>query len=185
MKTRILVFVLIIGIGAVAVGWVYESQLRERVQTTDLVIPANIDYFLTDFNYRAMNTAGDLDYEFDSRRLEHYPRGDVSTIEAPSLNIYRADQQWRVVAGRGEFEHKHNLLRLQQSVVMQKSGNDPLRITSEEIRFEPDRDRVSSDSGVVMQSPGTHIEAESADFDLANNVYRLSRTRAIYRHGES
>lgn len=185
MKARILVFVLVIGIGAVAVGWVYESQLRERVQQTELVIPANIDYFLTDLNYRSINETGNLDYEFDSRRLEHYPRDDISKIENPSLKIYRADDPWRVDAGRGEFVHAQNLLRLQQQVVMQKGGNNPLRITSEEIRFEPDRDRVSTDSGIVMHSPRAQIEADSAEFDLTNNVYRLSRTRAIYRHGKS
>ncbi|MDH3387061.1 MAG: LPS export ABC transporter periplasmic protein LptC [Gammaproteobacteria bacterium] len=185
MKSRLLIFVIMLVFGAVAVGWVYESSLRSKIETAGLVVPDNIDYFLTDLNYRAMSDSGSLDFEFSSNRLEHYPRGDVSLIETPSLKIYRETDHWELNAQQGEFKHRQNLLRLQQQVVMQKLGANPIQLLTEGIRFEPDRDLVSSEASVLMLSKQFKIEAERAIFDLAEKVYHLTNTRAIYYHGDS
>lgn len=180
MKSRALVFIFIFGVGAVAVGWIYESQFRPKVETAELMIPNNIDYFLTNINYRVMSPDGSIDYEFKSRRLEHYPRTDISQIESPSLQIYRAADHWQVDALQGEFEHNDNLLRLSHQVVIQKAGADPIEMRTESIRFEPDKDLVSSEASVVMHTMQARIEAEQAIFDLAGKVYWLTKTRAVY-----
>ena len=185
MKTRIAIFMLVLGLGAVAVGWVYESRLRERVAPRELVIPDNIDYFLTNFNYRAMNTEGSLDYSFDSPRLEHYPRNDVSRIETPSLQIFRDADLWQVDALNGEIEHRANLLRLRNQVVLQKSGPEALQMLTESLRFEPERDLVTSDTRVLMLGQDSRIEADGAVFDLAGKIYRFGKTRAVYRNADS
>ena len=185
MKSRALIFVLVLGIIAVAAGWIYESQLRSRIETVELIVPDNIDYFLTNLNYRAVNASGNLDYEFSSRRLEHYPRNDVSMIEIPALNIYRDSNHWRVNALQGELQHAGNLLWLREQVIMQKTGGDPFEILTESIRFEPGRDLVSSEKDVLMRSKQARIEAQAAVFDLAANVYTFTATRAVYYHGEN
>lgn len=185
MKSRILIFTLVLGLGAVAVGWVYESRLRTRTEPAQLVIPDNIDYFLTNLDYRAMNTAGELDYRFSSRRLDHYQRDDISRLDLPSVSIYRGADLWRVDALDGEFEHRDNLLRLRRQVVMQKSGPDPIELLTESIRFEPDRNLVSSEASVLLRSGSAQIRAERAVFDLSGRVYRLTNARAIYANDDS
>ncbi len=185
MKTRIVIFLLVLGFGAVAVGWVYESRLRQQVETRELVIPDNIDYFLTNFNYRAMNTEGRLDYSLDSPRLEHYPLGDISRIETPSLQIFRDAEPWQVDALHGEIEHRANLLRLRNRVVLQRTGPAALRMLTEHLLFEPERDLVTSETEVLMLGQGSRIEADSAVFDLAGRVYRFGKTRATYRNEDS
>ncbi len=67
MNLRILVLVFVLGIGAIAVGWVYESHLRTKIERADLIIPDNIDYYLTNLHYRAMKTDGT---SRDMRRTE-------------------------------------------------------------------------------------------------------------------
>ena len=185
MKLRFLVLVVVLGIGAIAVGWVYESRLRSKESKADLIIPDNIDYFLTNLHYRAMNTDGTLDYEFNSPRLEHYPGPDVSNFEVPSIKIYRATDHWLIDALDGEFRHRENLIRLRNQVVIQKQGDNPFQMYTEAIRFEPDRDLVTSEAKVLMRSNQAQIEAEQAIFDLAGEVYRFSKTRSIYFHGDS
>ena len=185
MKLRILVFVFVLGIGAIAAGWIYETRLRPITQRADLIIPDNIDYYLTDLHYRSMNTDGNVDYEFISPRLEHYLRTDVSTIEIPSLKIFRDRDHWQVDANNGEFEHQVNVLHLRESVVMQRQGDNPLRINAESISFEPDRDLVISDSRISMLSDQARIEAEQAEFDLGGKIYRFNNTRATYYDGDS
>lgn len=185
MKLRILVFVFVLGVGAIAAGWIYETRLRPITERADLVIPDNIDYYLTNLHYRSMNTDGYVDYEFNSPRLEHYPRTDVSTIEIPSLKIFRDRDQWQVDARNGEFEHQVNIFHLRESVVMKRQGDNPLRISTESISFEPDRDLVISDTRISMLSDQAMIEAEQAVLDLGDRVYRFNNTRTIYYDGDS
>jgi LPS export ABC transporter protein LptC len=185
MKLRLLVLVIVLGIGAIAVGWVYESRLHTEDEKADLVIPNNIDYFLTNLHYRAMNIEGTLDYEFNSLRLEHYPGTDVSNIEMPSVQIYRENDQWSVDALDGELLHRENLLRLRNQVVIQKLGDDPFQLYTESIRFEPDLDLVTSEASVLMRSKQAQIEAERAVFDLAGQIYRFSKTHSVYYHDDS
>lgn len=185
MKLRILVLVFVLGIGAIAAGWINETRLRPITERADLMIPDNIDYYLTNLRYRSMNSDGNVDYEFNSPRLEHYPRTDVSTIEIPSLKIFRDRDHWQVDANTGEFEHQLNVLHLRESVVMQRQGDNPLRINAESISFEPDRDLVVSDSTISMLSDQAMIEAEGAVFDLGGKVYRFNNTRATYHDGDS
>ncbi len=185
MNTRVLAFVFVLGIGAIAFGWVYESRLRAKVERADLIIPDNIDYYLSNLRYRSMNVDGTVDYELNSPRLEHYVGTDVSNIEVPSLQIFRNSDHWQVDAMNGEFVHQENLLRLREQVVMQKQGDNPIQIYTESIRFEPDRDLVSSEAKVLMRSNHAKIEAEQVVFDLAGKIYRFTKTRAIYYHDDS
>jgi lipopolysaccharide export system protein LptC len=179
MKIRLLVVIAVVGVGAVVIGWIYESRLRPPVEAQELEVPDNIDYFLANLNYRAIDEDGRLEYEFRSPRLEHYPRDDVSRIELPSVDIYGNDGDWRVDALEGELRHADNLLRLSREVVMQRSGDNPLRVLSERVRFEPDQDLLSSESSIVMLSQQGRIEAERGEFDLADRVYRFSNSRTI------
>lgn len=185
MKLRIIVLVFVLGIGAIAVGWVYESRLRTKIERADLIIPDNIDYYLTNLRYRTMKTDGKVDYEFNSPRLEHYPRTDVSVIEVPSLKIFRDRDHWQVDATSGEFAHQDNILHLRNQVVMQKHGDNPMQMYGESISFEPDRDLVTSDGKITLRSKQARIEAEQAFFDLAGKVYRFNKTRATYYHEDS
>lgn len=185
MKPRLLILVIMLGIAAIVLGWVYESRLQPQKKKADLDIPNNIDYFLTDLHFRAMNTEGTLDFEFRSPRLEHYPVTDVSDIEVPSVQIYRAADHWLVDALNGEYLHQDNLLRLRRQVVMQKQGDNPLQMYTESIRFEPDLNLVTTEAKVLMRSIQTRTEAEHAVFDLASQVYLFNDAHTIFYHGGS
>jgi len=183
MKTRVIILIVVLGVGAVLIGWVYESQLRQQVTSRELVVPDNIDYFLANLDYRAIGADGRLEYEFRSPRLEHFPRDDLSMIQTPSLQIHGHRDDWRVNAEEGEFQHGENLLTLRRDVVMNREGADPLRLTTESIRFEPDRDLVTTDTEVVIETRHGRIEAARASFDLANGIYRFTRSSATYHDG--
>ena len=185
MKSRLFIFVIIFGFGAIAVGWVYETSLRPDEKKASLVFPDDIDYFLTNLRYRALKADGKLDFQFRSPRLEHFPRNDISSIEEPSMQIYNDIDPWQIDALTGEYRHGNNLLQLNQQVVMQKQGPSPMQVYTESISFEPDRDLVSTDSDILMVSPQARIRAERAEFDLARKVYRFSKARAVYSHEDS
>ena len=180
MKSRRLILVLVLGLVAIATGWIYESRLRDDSAVVPLDIPDNIDYFLTDMRYRSMDTDGRPDFEFTSRRLEHRRKTDVSHIEVPSLLVFRAAANWQIDSQRAAYEHRVNLLQMEQNVVAQKSGDRPLQLYTERLVFEPDLDRISTDTSIVLLTGEGRIEAEAAVFDLAGDVYLLERARGIY-----
>ena len=184
MKSRVLIFIVLLGIAAVLIGWLYESRLRERIERAELVVPDDIDYFLTGLHYRAMNEDGRLDYAIRSPRLEHRRLTDSSDIEQPALEIRRDGDRWQVDANRGEYFHRENLLDLEQRVVMRRLGARPLRLESDHARFEPDLDRVTITGSVVLVTDEAEIRADGAEFDLADKIYRLDNTRAVYRDGD-
>jgi LPS export ABC transporter protein LptC len=171
---------LIFGIAAIAVGWVYESNLHPRENKTKLVIPDDIDYFLTNMNYRVLNAEGELDFELYSPRLEHYPHNDVSSIEVPSMQVYTQADPWQIDATSGEFMHAEELMRLRRDVVMQKAGTRPMQVYTESIRFELNRDLVTAETDILMISQQSRIQAEHAEFDLAGRVYKFKKARAVY-----
>ncbi len=184
MKSRVLVFIVLLGIAAVLIGWLYESRLRERIERAELIVPDDIDYFLTGLHLRAMNERGELDYEFRSSRLEHRRLTDSSDIERPALEIHRDGERWQVDATRGEFWHRDNRLDLEQQVVTRRLGARPLRLESDRARFEPDLDRLTVVGSVVLVNGEAEIRADAAEFDLAAGIYRLDNTRAVYRDGD-
>jgi lipopolysaccharide export system protein LptC len=76
-------------------------------------------------------------------------------------------------------------MRLRQEVVMQKQGTQPMQVYTESIRFEPDRDLVTAESDILMINQQARIEAESAQFNLADKVYQFKKTRAVYHREDS
>ena len=185
MKSRLFLLMIFLGFGAVAIGWVYESSLRPTQEKTSLLFPDDIDYFLTNMRYRELNADGDLDFEFYTPRLEHYPLGDISSIEVPSMQIETDTGPWQVDAITGEFRHQQNLLHLRQQVVMLKQGNAPMQVYTESISFEPVRQLVLAHSEILMLNRQARIKAQSAEFDLAAKVYRFDQARTVYRNEDS
>jgi LPS export ABC transporter protein LptC len=185
MRLRLLLLVLFLGFGAIAIGWVYESSLRQPQDDASLVFPNDIDYFLTNMRYRQLNADGRLDFEFYTPRMEHYPLGDISEIEVPSMQIATDSGPWQVDAIFGEFHHQQSRLDLRQKVVMLRQGDTPIQIYTESISFEPDRELVSADSEILMLSPQARITAQSAEFDFAAEIYRFDQARAVYRDENS
>ena len=184
MKSRLLLLIVFLGIGAIAVGWVYESSLRPPPDKASLLIPDDIDYFLTNMRYRELDSDGQLAFQFHTPRLEHYPLDDVSSIERPSMRIFTETGSWQVDAQTGEHRHRENLLRLREQVVMRRQGDAPMQVFTDSISFEPDRELVRAESDIVMISPDARIEAQRAEFDLGAKIYRFDRTRAVYRRAD-
>ena len=185
MKSRLFIFVVIFGFGAIAAGWVYERSLRVPEARVELAIPQDIDYFMTNMNYRALNANGTLDFQFFTPRLEHYPHNDTSSLERPNIRIETDTVPWLVDSRAGEYQHASNLLHLTHDVVMQRHGDEPIRIYSDSVHFEPDRELVTSDSEITMINPHTRLVADHAEFDLARQVYRFKRARTVYKHEDS
>ena len=184
MRPLTIIMVLITVLGAIAVGWVYESRSNNNLARAELEIPTDIDFFLSQLNYRVFNSSGDLDYQLQSPYLEHFIKNDISRIEQPIIQVYRDSGDWQVEALQGTILHRQEWVQLDNNVVMKKMGAESIRVRSDSVLFKPDQDQVSMKTTVIIESNDARITGDQAIFDLRNEVYSLTNTRAIYYHAD-
>ena len=177
-KRPAIIAVAVAALAAIAVGWFYES--RTAVSHPILEIPSDIDYFLSDFQYKSMNADGDLDFEMQSPYLEHLTVANISLIDNPTMQIYREADDWQIESLSGRLFHEQNSLQLEENVMMQREGNNPLQVRSELMLFELDLDLISTSKPIQIESNIAIINGSEAIFDLKKKIYKLKNTKAIY-----
>lgn len=180
MKLTTVLLVLFAGIAAIAAGWIYQSKVVTGDAEDELEIPLNIDYYLSGVRYRSLTKAGRLDYELRSPYLEHYKLEDISRLNSPALNIYRNGDHWQARSRMAELQHQDEILKLIDDVVLQRTGDEPIKMTTNLLSFDANNDKVVSKNGVLIVSDNSRINADSAVFDLDQNIYSLSRASAVY-----
>jgi lipopolysaccharide export system protein LptC len=183
MKAPFIAIIAVATIAAIAMGWLYEPKIT--LSRPDLEIPTDIDYFLSEVQYKSMNDHGNLDFEMQSPYLEHLTVTNISLIDKPTMQIYRDAGDWRVESLSGKLYHEHNSLQLEKNVVMQRVGRNPLQVRSEVMLFQPDLDLISASKAIQIKSDTAIIHGSEAIFDLKNQVYSLKNTKAVYHIGNS
>ncbi len=185
MKPLTLIAIVIVVLGAVAVGWVYESSSKKALVRAELEIPTDIDFFLSQMNYRVFNKSGNLDYQMRSPYLEHVIRDDISHIQQPKIRVFREGGEWHLEAASGDILHQQEWLQLEDNVILQKLGADSIQVRSETMLFKPDQNLLVIETDVIIESGSAKINGNKAIFNLDNEVYSLKNTKAIYYHAAS
>ncbi|MCP4433160.1 MAG: LPS export ABC transporter periplasmic protein LptC [Gammaproteobacteria bacterium] len=180
MKLTTIILVLLSGIVAIAVGWVYQSRIQHTESRAELEIPLDIDYYLSGVTYRVMSKTGNLDYDLKSPYLVHYKHEDLSRIETPLMNIYRKDQHWHIQARVAELLHQSDTFNLIDNVIFERKGKNPITMNTALLSFDIDNDIVTGQNGVQVISDNARIDADSAIFNLDKNIYSMSKTIAVY-----
>ena len=170
---------------AVAVGWIYEASSKRTLVRPELEIPTDIDFFLSQMNFRVFDKTGSLNYQLQSSYLEHFIKDDISRLQQPVIRVYRTGGDWQVEALSGDILHQQEWLRLDDNVLMQKMGADPIQVRTESMLFKPDQDLVAIDAKLTIESDSAKISGDNAVFDLGNESYSMKNTRAIYYHADS
>lgn len=177
--------VIIAIIGAIAVGWIYESRSKDLLTRPDLEIPTDIDFFLSSMAYRVFDKSGNLNYQLQSPYLEHFVKDDISRIKQPEIRVLREESDWLVKASHGEILHSQEWLKLEENVILKKIGTETLKVQSESMLFKPELDLIVSEATVTMESDSANISGDQAIFDLRREIFSLKNTRAIYYHADS
>ncbi|MDJ0833460.1 MAG: LPS export ABC transporter periplasmic protein LptC [Gammaproteobacteria bacterium] len=180
MKPWQLLTVIIAIAGAVSIGWFFETR-PSRLQLSPLEVPDNIDYYLANFSYRALDDNGLPHFELQSPYLEHYIREDVSQIEQPFI-IYQADpHEWRASAEQGSLSHQQELLQLNRQVDLQRIGNQqPLQLNTEVMILETRNDQIELPEAVKITTDTMILHADNASLDILKNYYQFNQVRATY-----
>lgn len=178
-RTGALVLAILV-VAAVVSGWLNRSTPVEPDTTARHF--DQVDYFLTGFLMDQYDATGRLDYRLRGRRLEHYPDDDSVTIAEPDL-LFDPEQpeRWRIEAEHARSPSTElDEVIFRGAVNVERAGAEPFTLQTERLRVEPQAERVSSDTEVVLTRPGARIVAADMHADLKENRLTLSRVRGRY-----
>ncbi|MBC8210929.1 MAG: LPS export ABC transporter periplasmic protein LptC [Gammaproteobacteria bacterium] len=166
---------------AIGIGWFYDRRLAPTT-TEALLLPDNIDYYLSQVNYRAMNQQGTLHYQLLSPYLEHFIREDISQIQQPDLQLNGEQSSWRIQARNGTLQHQQEVFELQHQVEMlRNSAQDPMRLNTERMILRPQSNLIEIPAALTLVSSTIHLQAAGATLNIDKNYYQFNRVKATHQ----
>lgn len=142
-----------------ATSWL--SRQTEQAHRAAETRPAHtVDYFLSQFSAIDMDESGHPRHRLDAAYMAHFPDDDTSELTAPRVTVFRPQAEpWRIQAARGRVEGGGDLIYLQGEVQLQRSGEDALELTTDDMRIWPDRQYAETDAPLTVTSARGTIEA--------------------------
>ncbi len=185
MRPWQLLTVIIAVAGAVSLGWFFEPRPAELLPRSPLQVPDDIDYYLANFSFRALDENGLPHYELQSPYLEHYIREDVSQIQQPYI-IYQGDpHRWRASAEQGSLMHQQEMLQLTRQVDLTRiSEEQPLQLTTEVMILETRKDLIEMPEALTLVTDTMSLQADNGSLDMNKNYYQFNRVKATHHKRE-
>ena len=182
MKPRLLLLILLLIGGALLIGWFYDEQSAMTQAREELQIPDNIDYYLSQVDYRAMNDQGQLNYRLQTPYLEHYIREDSSHIQQPRFQILGQPSQWDIRAEQAILQHREERFELKHQVELRRqSGSEALQLDTA-LMILLARDKiVDIPQALTLKTPTLDLQADSALIHINNELYQFTGVKATYQ----
>jgi lipopolysaccharide export system protein LptC len=129
-------------------------------------------------------------YELLSERLQHFPQGDITRLQAPQLRMINDDGRETVItAATAEVSPGGERVDLAGDVRVRRPGaadEAPLALDSETLTVWPDSHRAETDSPVLLMRGLTRANAQGMRADNLFGTLELSgevRTHMPRRQG--
>ncbi len=181
MKVRLLFLTLLLIGSALIAGWFFNLQPLQEANQQALQIPDNIDYYLDQVDYRAMNDQGKPHYRMQAKRLEHHIREDISQIEQPRFQFNGSAANWKIQARKATLRHRQQRFELQQQVQLQRQSADhPMRLKTQMLILQPQQNRVEIPRPLTLHSNALTLQAASARLNMKTDHYRFVAVKATY-----
>ena len=144
--------------------------------------PHYVDAYVRDFTMVSMNEHGLPYYTLEAELMEHFNDTGESEITAPVFNIDRDRDAWVISAKRGTIDDDNTWVTLNDDVVMlQKTTDNPLKLTTSEMRFNTRTQIVNSDRKVNITQGELSLKSNGMIYNnLTGNLELLAGVSGIY-----
>lgn len=181
MRIRHLFLVLLLIIGALGIGWFYDTRTALLTENP-LQAPKNVDYYLSKVNYIAMNKLGRIRYRLQTPYLEHYIEQDISDIQQPIIDYHNNRDKWHVTAHKGSLQHTTEIFKLTQQVSLTRLNPlQPMQLDTELMIFTTLMEQIEMPQPVTVTTDKLHLKADNAWMDLSKNRYKFNQVKATYK----
>ncbi len=182
MKLRLLLLTFLLVGGALVIGWLFDKQSMLAPTRDSFQIPDNIDYYLSQVDYRAMNEQGKLNYRLQTPYLEHYIREDTSLIQQPRFQFLGEPAQWMIRSQKASLQHREERFELTRQVELKRESRlNPLRLSTS-LMILLARDKiVDIPQPLKLTTPTLALQADSAKIHMDRELYQFSGVKATYQ----
>ncbi len=180
-------YLLIIGIiisAALSMGWFFNDQ-KPGATSSPLQIPDNIDYYLSNINYKSMNQQGSLHYFLQSPLLQHYIQEDISHIQQPVIQFNGDKSNWLIHSEAALLQHKNEKFELRKQVRLKRNSQLPMLLTTDLMFLKPQQNLVQIPQDMTVTTDSVNLQAASAELDMNKNTYKFKRVKAIYQQDQT
>jgi lipopolysaccharide export system protein LptC len=143
------------------------------------------DFIVEEFQARAINRQGDLEYLLSASKMLHYPDDETTRLERPKLTRYTPGAApIHVASERGLVTEKGDQVYLIDKVLLRREAwadQKELTLETELLQATPDQHRLRTDKPVVIREDGLTIHATGMEANTESRIITLkSRIRATY-----
>ncbi len=150
-----------------------------------LVIPNNVDYYLSNTHQKSFDDNGSIDFTLNSTLLEHFKREDKSRLIEPDVQV-RRETTWQIKAELGDFFHPEEIITFNQNVRLDKlSQTAPFQVLASDLLLDIQQDLVISKSSVKVTADSWMLNAKTMTLNMKNEVHQFSQVTARYRHDKN
>ena len=147
------------------------------------------DFIAEDFSITKMGTKGKPEYSLSAQRMLHYPDDETTDIVQPRLVQRREDDPpVEIRADRGLLSKNGEVASLFGNVVVVREASgkrSELRMQTEYLQIDPDRNLAHTDKPVVITEDGSRLAGVGMEFNNKTRQFRLlSQVRGRFDAGK-
>jgi len=144
--------------------------------------PHYVDAYAKDFTMLAMDERGQPYYTLTAELMEHFNDTGESEITEPVFNINRDNDVWVISARRGTIDDDNIWVTLNDDVVMlQKNTDNPLKLTTSEMRYNTRTQIADSDKRVHITQGELSLKSNGMVFNnVTGNLELLAGVNGLY-----
>jgi lipopolysaccharide export system protein LptC len=143
------------------------------------------DLMVENFNARALDLEGRVQYTLAARKMVHYPDDNSAVLETVALEAFEPRQpKMTMTADRGRLEEGGDRVLIEGNVVIVRAAEaraEELRIYTDKLLVLPDAGKASTRSEVTMESASSHAVAQGLELDNRERTVKLDRVHAVYK----
>lgn len=145
----------------VAVVDQFETPVLIELEETIDMRETRSDYYLAEFTTRRFQADGQLEFTVKGDTLAHFPDDNHSEIEAPRIELNRADATWNIQSMNGRFDADIDLFTLKNDVVLvrQREGEDPVTIKTQSLTIATDSNVLTTHEPIEIISANWKMNA--------------------------
>lgn len=162
--------------------WMQKQNEPLSSAESELTVPDNIDFYLTQSQQKSFKDDGSLHYTLNSQVLKHYQREDVSNMQQPNVFIQH-NNLWEINALTGLFQHTQDIMTFSDDVILSKKASDNhFDVSSKTLLLNIKQDLAISESNVKVKGKGWHIHAQDMTIDMSSDIHQFTSVKAQYRN---
>ena len=184
MKSSYLLIIVVIVTAALSLGWFFDEK-KPISLVSPLQVPDNIDYYLSNINYKSMNLQGSLHYHLQSPLLQHYIQEDASKIQQPVIQFNGDKSTWFIQSESALLKHENDQFELRQQVELKRNSQQPMLVKTDLMYLKPRQNLVQIPMHMTVTTTNVNLQAASAELDMNQNTYKFKRVKAIYQQDKA